>query len=187
MHHRRLRIVEDCAVLRLLAPRFLARGMKQLVAEVPAARPLQQIAADRRRVADLRSRGMSCRGSERRIVATDRCIARDLGKRGEGAETQPRRLVKLHAAQRIDALQVDDSCRRDDAFLHQIEQVEAAGLRDRAGCRQQRDCFLYGPRIDPLQGAHACSSSSLRSSARRAASTFAGVIGNVRMRLPVAL
>jgi hypothetical protein len=58
MHHRGLRVVEDRAVLRLLAAGFLARRMEQLVAEVPAARSLQQVAADRRGVANLRSRGV---------------------------------------------------------------------------------------------------------------------------------
>ena len=106
-------------------------------------------------------------------------------ERRQRAETQSRASRELHAAQRIDALQVDDARRRDDAFLDEIEQVHAAGFGERRAASirgQQRHGFFDGLRVDPLEAVHGCSSS-----ARRAASTFAGFIGNVRMRLPVAL
>ena len=49
---------------------------------------------------------------------------------------------------------------------------------------QQRDGLLHGLGIDPLEALHDVSPMS---QARSAASTLAGVIGSVRMRLPVAL
>jgi hypothetical protein len=156
MHHRGLRVVENRTVLRLLATGFLARRVVQLVAEVPVARSLQQVAADRRGVTNLRSRGVCGRCSQRWVPLSNRRMTRDLSERRQRAEAQSGR-IELHATQRIDALQVDDARRSDDAFLHEIEQIHPARLGYRRAAlirRQQRHGFLHRLRIDPLQAVH---------------------------------
>src|SRR5438309_4739918 len=83
---------------------------------------------------------------------------------------------------RADVADVDELWRRDDAVLHQIEQIDAARLGDSAVVQLAKS-LVHRHAIDERKFVHACTSCTFPS----ALSTFAGVIGILRMRTPVAL
>ena len=86
-------------------------------------------------------------------------------------------------AKAADVADVDQLRRSDDALLHQVEQIDAAGLDDGAVFEFSQRLVDRGA-IDKRKPVHASSSWLTFPSA---ASTFAGVIGILRMRTPVAL
>jgi hypothetical protein len=90
----------------------------------------------------------------------------------------------LHAAQRIDALQIDDPRRRDDAFLHEIEQIHAARFGDRRAA-----LILASNDTASSTDFASIHCRLLMADPRRAArqARWQDVIGSVRIRLPVAL
>lgn len=112
----------------------------------------------------------------------------DLGVRGDFAQGGERTEVQAlfgdgDAVEAIDVADVDELGRRDDAFLHEIEQIDAACL-DHGTLGELPESFIDGVAIDERELVHACiSSGSLPS----AVSTLAGVMGSRRMRTPVAL
>src|SRR5438876_8956056 len=77
---------------------------------------------------------------------------------------------------------IDELWRRNDAIFHQIEQIDAARLDD-AAIVELAKSFVHRHAIDERKFVHACTSCTFPS----ALSTFAGVIGILRMRTPVAL
>ncbi len=92
--------------------------------------------------------------------------------------------VSLDAAQRWDIADVHQACRRIGAILHAIKQVDAAGLDDSAVFQLRKGGF-DGSAIGESEGIHTDSIDCW--GWLRAASTTAGVMGNWRMRTPVAL
>ena len=98
------------------------------------------------------------------------------------------------------AAKIYDAARLQQAFLHQVEKVDAAGLDDNGilrcspagrhdhgggnsrGSRTRR--FGFRLRVQPFETLHFQLPRGMRPSA---ASTAAGVIGNCRSRTPIAL
>ena len=87
------------------------------------------------------------------------------------------------AAQAVDIANVDELRRRDDAILHQVEQIDAPSL-DGGAVAELPKSLIYCFAINVCELIHACTSPCTLPSA---VSTFAGVIGILRMRTPVAL
>jgi hypothetical protein len=87
------------------------------------------------------------------------------------------------AAKTLDVADVDQLGWGNNVFLHQVEQINAAGL-DHGAVAQLAQGFVYRPGIDKCELVHACTSSCVLPNA---ASTLAGVIGSFRIRTPVAL
>ncbi len=70
-------------------PRLALVAGRSRVVEVAAARPLHQVAADRRHVAQLRRRTGQDGLREQRIAPLDLLVVGDVGVRHERAEPQP--------------------------------------------------------------------------------------------------
>ena len=82
----------------------------------------------------------------------------------------------------IDITYVHQARWSSNAVLHQVKQIDAAGLEGRArdyGCQ----CLIYAGSVHPFEAIHAPTPLLWLS----AASTAEGFIGNSRMRMPVAL
>ena len=192
VHHGRFRVVEDRVILVLAVPHDRIDVhpvvMKELVAEVPAARPLQQIAANGRGVPYLRRRGVRRSRGESGIPRPDLCGAFDPGERDQCAEHQSA-VVDGDIVEPRNRSEIDDPRRPHDAFLHQVDQIDTACLRNdrvrRARCRHQRGRLLDRRGVYPFERLHV--ETLVKDYSPSAASTFAGVIGSVRIRLPVAL
>src|SRR5439155_1254046 len=67
----------------------LLATMEQLIAEVPAARALKEISAERGHVADLRRRRVPRRLRERAVTLLDRRVIRQFRQRHQRPERQP--------------------------------------------------------------------------------------------------
>ena len=104
----------------------------EAVAVVPAARTLQQIAAEGRHVADLRPRQPAGRGGDRRILEAQRRVGRQVVQHRESADPQSAALA-AHAGEPRDPLQADQPLGGLDAVLHQTQQIAAARQRRRGG------------------------------------------------------
>ncbi len=154
-------------------------------AEIPASRPLEQVAPQRGHVADLRRPDFERRLPERRVCPANSGIRHDVGQPGPRADRQSARLgVAGDSGQVLDVLQIDHAIRRGNVVFHPADQVGAAGEGRRAGRSQERDslidrgggCVLkgfHGSRL-PFSGCcgqgvqgHFEDSSAIRSRARR--------------------
>src|SRR5690606_9688551 len=155
-----------------------------LVAEVPAARPLEQVAADRAEVADLRRPDLSGRLRQRRVLAAHArmCLELDELRGGPDAQTA----LGEVGDRGIEPFHVDDALGRDDEVLHQADEVHPAGQRHRTPALrvERRDRPLRRRGIHVSERLHNVPPVRPASSASR---TFCGVIGRLRTRTPVAL
>jgi hypothetical protein len=113
---------------------FVAR--RRGVVEIPAARPLQQVAAGRGHVAQLLRSARQDRARQQRVAALDHRVVRKIAVRHERADPQAavRRFLDPLERQLRD---VDQPRRPFDVLLHQVDQIGAAGdefgVRIRAG------------------------------------------------------
>ena len=121
-------VVEDCVVLvlaflgiALLAALLAAEG--QLIAEIPAARPLEQVPAERRHVADLRRRDFHRCLRQQRVSLLDDRILREPGDRDQRADLRAFLGVVLDVIQVLDLVDVDQARRLKEVFLHQVDDV----------------------------------------------------------------
>jgi hypothetical protein len=137
MHHRRPRVVEDRVVLILAlvndGAQVNAVIMEQLVAEVPTARALEQVPANRRGVAQLRCRGMSGGSGKRGVVFDDFRRALDTRQRRESVEHESTTRIERDHIEAGNRPEMDDARGTNDAFSHQVQQIDAAGLGDHRG------------------------------------------------------
>ena len=90
----------------------------------------------------------------------------------------------MNAAQRSNVTNVDQTRRRVGAVLHAVKKIDTAGFHDCA-IFELRERGLDGGAIGKSEGIHRDSIDGW--GWLRAASTTAGVMGNWRMRTPVAL
>ena len=107
--------------------RALVAGGDRRVAEVAAARALQQVAADRRHVAQLHGRAEQQRLADEREPLGDRRVRGELLHRREGSDPQRRRRCARcpRSGSRVMSTR---RLRLDDAVLeHQVELRRAAG------------------------------------------------------------
>jgi hypothetical protein len=118
------------------------------VAKIRAAGALQDIAAERRHIAQLRTDGKLQRIRDHRVAALDLGIRRDIGHPRQC--TQPQIVAVKNggrpgARQRID---VDDVQGAHDIELHQVDQRGTAGERLGGRCRQGIvACRISGQRL----------------------------------------
>ena len=116
------------------------------VVEIGAARPLQQIARGRCRVAQLPDGAREQRARQHAIVAAHARIGRKIGVAHQRADAQPAFGCGLDLVE-LKTVHVDQMRRRLDLELHQIEQIGAAG--DELGAR------IRAPRRPPPRRASA--------------------------------
>jgi len=105
----------------------LVAGGPTRVAEVRAPRPLQDVAAQRRHVAELRAGGKLQALRDGRVAGQHARVRSHRGHAGKGAHTQATRPgldAGMHRAQRGE---VHQALRGQHVELHQIEQRRAAG------------------------------------------------------------
>src|SRR5436305_1669462 len=160
-----------------------APTVELLVAEIPAARTLEQVAAYSGHVADVR-RGRVQRGIGENFVALpDYRMLGDRGQSHHGPEAQPSGLF-LHIVEVGDGTDVDQARWRVQAFFQAIHQVDAAGF-GQALVVELPDGVIDGAGIGPFKtGDHATPPCFTLPSAVR---TRAGVIRSSYIRTPVAL
>src|SRR5690606_6837525 len=99
------------------------------VAVVPAACVLADVAADRARIADLRARDLARGLREHAVTPADQRIRLDLGQRRQRADLDAAVGRLTDAAQRRDAVQIDEVTRTLHAVLEPVEAVVAARER----------------------------------------------------------
>ena len=179
-------VAEDRVVLVLAldgeAPRAaLLQAVELLVAEIPAARPLHDVAADGAHVPNLRRADFIRRGGQRREQLSCRRVLGEIGELDGRADPEP---AVAGRNRRIEVLEIDDPLGRDDVVLHQAEEVHAAGHRQEAATlgRERGDRLFLVRGIDVGEGFQfvppARSSSAI---------SLSGVIGMLRIVAPVAL
>ena len=110
------------------------RSAVEVAAEVPAARPLADVAADRPLVAELRAGGRGRRLGERRVALGDVRVRGDLGERGQRADAQRRRRrARLMPRSSAMPREAHQRVGGEDAVAQAPEQVRAAGVHAGAG------------------------------------------------------
>src|SRR5438552_907488 len=187
--HDRAGLVGDDGVILVLALERVADVAALLAAvevgraEIPAARPLHQVAADGGHVADLRRGRVRARLAERRPLLLHRRVRLDRRQGHQRPEHQV--ALVLDAVEPADGAQVDDALGRLEPLFQAVDQVDAARLDHDAGA-ELRDRFLEAGGIRPLEGPHRFASLT-PFSLPSAASTAAGFIGSSRTRTPMAL
>ena len=105
----------------------LEQAVDVLVAEVPAAVALAQVAAERAHVADLRSADVAGRRGQCRERASCRSACSAMSASLVPAPMVTAVAFHLDAGELADAAQADDLVRLGDVLLLQVEQVGAAG------------------------------------------------------------
>src|ERR1035437_9866078 len=135
MHDGAAVMIEDGVVLVLaaecetgltaLACTVVVRG-----AQVPAPRPLQQIAAERRHIADLWARRMAGGGSVSCIAFKNDWVVGDVRERDHGAYAYRTVLLLDNLVEPGDAAEIYDAARLQQALLHEVEKVDSARLDD---------------------------------------------------------
>src|SRR5260370_35558875 len=93
-----------------------------------------------------------------------------------------RRLSLSISAKTADVADIDKLSRRNNAILHQVEQIDTTRL-DGSTVVELAKSFVHRLAIDERKLVHPCTPFTFPS----ALSTFAGVIGILRRRTPVAL
>ncbi len=145
------------------------------VVEVCAARPLQQIAADRGGVAKLRGRAGQKRLGDRRKASGEVAVVSEVGVADERSDPHAAVGKVLDAVEIGKAADVDKPARAANVALHQVQKVGAGGQIGGARFRGSRDGFSNRCRPHVVEGLHA---TSFRLAASRAfcASSTASVI-----------
>jgi len=198
-------LIEDRVVLILAAEReadlaAFAHAMMMRRAEIPAARPLQQIAANRRHVPDLRTGQLPSSFGQCIVASTHEWMPGELRERNHRPDAQGSARLFDDAPQFGNAAQIDEAARTEQPFFHQVEQVDAASLQDDgigsrlAALREHGignragSCACCGGKVagaGPFETVHVRGLvAGIRPSAPR---IVAGVIGNWRTRTPIAL
>src|SRR5690242_10850240 len=188
MHDRAYFVIEDSVILVLTLLRealvaSLAPAMEVLVAEIPAARTLQQVAANSGHIADVRRGRVQCGIGQNLVALADYRMLRDRGQRHHRPKAQPSGLF-LHVVEVRNRTDVDQARWRIQAFFQAIHQVDAAGF-GQAFVVELPDGIIDRAGIRPFKtGDHATPPCFTLPSAVR---TRAGVIGSSYIRTPVAL
>ena len=125
------------------------------VVEIAASRPLQQIAADGRGIAQLRRGAGQQRLGDRGIGPREIRIVREIGIAHQRADADAAIGQTFDAVEPRQARDVDETARTGDAALHQVEQVGAG--REIGGARlgRGRDGVGDGRGPDIIEGLHA--------------------------------
>ncbi len=151
----------------------LAEALEVRRTVVPALHALQQIAADRSHVADVRGCGVAARVGQNLIARPDEWMVADLSERSKRAYGQS--LVGfVDSAQPGDVANIHQLLWLLDAVLHAVQKIDTAGLDD-SPVLQLRQCGVNGSAVCKCETVHA--SSFPCPGARSAPSTTAGVIG----------
>src|ERR1019366_9574670 len=133
MHHRAAFMIED-GVVAIVAAKCetnlaaLARTVMVRGAEIPAARPLQQISAKRRDVADLRTCRIARNVSQCRIALKNGGMAGEIGEPHHRAYAYGSVVRLDDPVEPGNAAKIYNAARLQQAFLDQVEKVDAAGL-----------------------------------------------------------
>src|SRR5207237_7497269 len=156
----------------------LALATELLLAEVPAARPLREVATQRRGIADLGRRGRRCRVGQGRRLLPDARIRGERRQRDQRTEAQHAVLgaYEIELAQPAD---VHQHGRLVETLLQAVCDVDPARLEQRSLLRAR------GHRTGQVSGPYPGQRLHYRTPFA-AASTRAGVIGRLRTRVPVA-
>ncbi len=120
-------VVVVLAVAGLALVPTLEPAREEVTAVVPAARALEQVAADGGHVAQLRRGGLGSGLGERGVTLPDNVAGLDIGQGDAGAEREPLRRLFDAVRQLRESLEVDQLLWRSDIRLEQGEQVGAAG------------------------------------------------------------
>ena len=112
------------------------------VIEVSAARPLQEIAADRGGVAKLRGRSGQQRLGDRRKASGKTPIVREVGVADQRADPDAAVGKVLDTIEVRKMADVDQPVRAADAALHQVQKVGPSGQIGGARFRRGRNGFL---------------------------------------------
>src|SRR5207247_9304791 len=158
----------------------LQPARRRLVAEVPAAVALQEVAADRPHRPQLQRRRVAERFAEDRHRAMELLRLLELDERRERADAQALPLRSRPATQALDAGEVDEELGPGEPVLHEPEEIGAPGER-RGPAAQQAQAVRQGARPDVRERVQ----SRIPASAS-ASSTRARVSGECRTRAPVA-
>src|SRR5688500_1101979 len=102
-------------------------AVEQAASVVPAARALEQVAADRRHVPQLRRRGQADGLGERPVPLADGRVTLDLAERGERPKRQSTLGLLDAAREPFGPLDVYQQRWLDDIRLHQGQEIGAAG------------------------------------------------------------
>ena len=97
------------------------------VVEIAAARPLHQVAADGRGVADLRRGAGEQRFGDGRIGAGEIRVVGEVGVPDQRADAHAAVGQALHAVEARQPRDVDETVGPHGAALHQVEQIGAGG------------------------------------------------------------
>ena len=111
---------------RAAAARLALIAGRRGVVEIQASRPLQQVAAGRRHVAQLRGGAGENRARKQRIALLDKRMPGEIGVRHQRADPQAPAFGFLHPVER-QPRNIDQPGRTFDIRLHQVDQVGAAG------------------------------------------------------------
>src|ERR1044071_871036 len=109
--------------------------------EVPAARALQEVAADGGDVAYLRSGGMTRSISERPVAAADDSIRVQFGERHQRPDAKTLFRVLAHAVQSLNGKNVNETRGSIQAFLETVNQIYPARF-DCCRAIELRDGFV---------------------------------------------
>src|SRR6266851_3730182 len=107
------------------------------ISEVPAARALHDIPADRTEITNLRRGRFACRLRNRGELRAHRGVLRDFAELRRSAETQLTRRPYLDSAKTLEPLQIHQRRRRNDILLGKIEHIHAARKRHMSVLRQK--------------------------------------------------
>ena len=145
------------------------------VIEIAAARPLHQVAADGRGVAELRRGAGEQRFGDGRIGAGEVRVMREVGVAHERADAHAAVGQPLDAVEARQARDVDETVGPHRAALHQVEQIGAGGEIGRARLRRRGDRFRNRGGSHIVEDLHAAVLRS-RSASRFCASSTASVM-----------
>ena len=150
--------------------RALVAGAGDVI-EVSAARPLQEIAADRGGVAKLRGRSGQKRLGDRRKATGESPIVSEVGVADERADAHAPVGKVLDIVEAGKMADIHQAARAAHAAFHQVEQVGAGGQIGGARFRRGRNRFAYRCRPHIVEGLHATSLRPAASSTFCASST----------------
>ena len=126
----------------------LVAGVVADVTEIGAARALQDIAAQRRHVTKLRTRGKFQRIRHHGIIFLDFRVGGDVRHPSHGAKAQVSAVKADRRPRRRKRIDIHDCLRPHHIQLHQVDQRGAAGerlglgFRQRVACRRRRSQCL---------------------------------------------